>query len=314
VPLAAKPKDITAGLDEEFTLDDIPEWGDGAKRYKTITKLPPVFQIYLQRQDFDHARQDAVVNKHHIQLEEVIYLDRFANPDLHRLREKSWELNSKLKKLRSKLTSLESTSIGMPGPDVLDSTWQFISTLGEEVSTDTALGDALQSQASARRDGIRRLTQAIEAREEQKRTLFIDHKQLPYRLAAVFMHRGHGGASGGHYWVYIRDFKSGEWRRYEDREVRVVTDLQEIYGEADPETKGAPYYVVYVREEQTEELVDAVCRIKPVEETADTQMEGTDEEPGDVAMETEAQEPEDGGASVPFEPKDEEEAFVPMIS
>jgi ubiquitin carboxyl-terminal hydrolase 25/28 len=315
VPLAAKPKDITAGLDEEFTLDDIPEWGDGVKRYKTITELPPIFQIYLQRQDFDHARQDAVINKHHIQLEEVIYLDRFANPELQPLRERSWELDAAIKSLRAQKAQLEATSVEeASAPDVLDSTWQFVSSLGEEMTADeAALGDAVRSRAESLRAGARRLQNAIDAREREKAALFDGHRSLAYRLTAVFMHRGHGGASGGHYWVYVHDARAGGWRRYEDREVRAVADAAEIYGAADPETAGAPYYVVYVREEEAARLVDAVCRVDPAAaqdvggEDGDTHMGGT-EAPEEALVPL-------GAEGVPLEPMVEDEVvFKPMIS
>jgi ubiquitin carboxyl-terminal hydrolase 25/28 len=312
VPLAAKPKDITAGLDEEFTLDDIPELGDGVKRYKTITELPPIVQIYLQRQDFDHARQDAVINKHHIQLEEVIYLDRFANPALHGLRERSWELDAAIKTLRAQKAQLDATSVeDASAPDVLDSTWQFVSSLGEEINPDAALGDAVRSRTESLRAGIRRVENAIDAREREKAALFDGHREFPYRLAAVFMHRGHGGASGGHYWVYIHDLRAGGWRRYEDREVRAVADPQEIYGHADPETTGAPYYVVYVREEETPQLVDAVCRLNPAGSDGgagdgDTRMGGT-ESPEEERM--------PGLEAAPLEPMDEDEVvYKPMVS
>jgi ubiquitin carboxyl-terminal hydrolase 25/28 len=304
VPLASKPKDITAGLEAEFTLDEIPG-SDGVKRFKTITKLPPVFQIYLQRQDFDHARQDAVVNKHHIQLEDVIYLDRFANPDLHGVREKSWELDAKIKELQAEKASLEATSIDATAPDLLEATWQFVSTVGEDINADAALVDSVRSRAEALRADVRRVESAVDAHEQQRRSLFEGHRQYAYKLAAVFMHRGQGGVSGGHYWVHIRDFNAGVWRRYEDRDVRTVTDLEEIYGRRDPETEGAPYYVAYVREDQAAEVFDAVCRVKPADHE-DTVMGGTEE--GEVAE----QEPKDDIAEL-FEPE-EEQGYVPMIS
>jgi ubiquitin carboxyl-terminal hydrolase 25/28 len=190
--------------------------------------------------------------------------------------------------LRAQKAQLEATSAeDAPALDLLDSTWQFVSSVGEEMNPDAALGDALRSRSEALRAGIQRVDDAIAASEREKAALFGAHKECAYHLSAVFMHRGHGGASGGHYWVYIRDFAAGGWRRYEDREVRPVTDLQEIYGRADPETTGAPYYVVYVRAQETAQLVDAVCRVDPaaggeVDGAAegrggDTHMGGTEE-------------------------------------
>src|ERR1700753_2462185 len=97
IPLSQKPKNVSAGLDNAFTIEDVEFEGKNAKRFRTITQPPPVFQIYFQRQEYDQTRGDAVVLKHHVQLEEVIYLDRFMTLDdqqLHSLRKKSWELDT----------------------------------------------------------------------------------------------------------------------------------------------------------------------------------------------------------------------------
>jgi ubiquitin carboxyl-terminal hydrolase 25 len=275
ISLAGKPKDINAGLDSAFAIDSLILNGNRTKRYRTITKLPPVFQIYLQRQDFDQTRQDTVINKHHIQLNNVIYLDRFmtlSSPELQSLREKSWKIDNALEKLEAKRIHLQATPLGIDGPDLLDATYQFLSAHGEEISANTAILEDLKAQSATRRVDIERLSQRITQLKDDKAQLFSAHQQHAYRLAAVFVHRGQGGSRGGHYWVYVCDFKTGVWRRYEDREVRVVADEQEIFAESDPESQGAPYFCVYVADGEKESMVDAVYRIKP-QEPIDTQME-----------------------------------------
>jgi ubiquitin carboxyl-terminal hydrolase 25 len=279
ISLTEKPKDINAGLDGAFAIDEVTLNGNRTKRFRTITKLPPIFQIYLQRQDFDHDRQDTVINKHHIQLDEVIYLDRFmtlANTELQSLRQKSWKLDSRLSKLKSKRTALQSTTTpGIDGPDLLDATYQFVSSHAEEISADAAILERLQADAAARRADLESLATTIESVDDDKARLFAEHQQHAYRLAAVFVHRGQGGARGGHYWVYVCDFASGVWRRYEDREVREVVDRSEIFGEADPEVQGAPYFCVYVQDDRKESIVDAVFRVKPESPVdSDAQMDG----------------------------------------
>lgn len=252
--------------------------GNRTKRFRTITKLPPVFQIYLQRQDFDHDRQDTVINKHHIQLNEVIYLDRFmtlADPELQALRQKAWKLDARLAKLQAKRAALQATTTpGMDGPDLLDATYQFVSSHAEEISADAAILERLQADVTARRADLDALATTIAAVDDDKARLFAAHQSHAYRLAAVFVHRGQGGARGGHYWVYVCDFALGVWRRYEDREVREVVDRNEIFGPADPESQGAPYFCVYVQDERKESIVDAVYRVKPTSSAdGDTQMD-----------------------------------------
>src|ERR1700750_3204682 len=99
ISLAEKPENVTAGLESAFGLDEVSLDGKRTRRYRTITKAPPVFQIYLQRQYFDPTKGDAVINKHFIQLEEKIYLDRFMSAeseDLQKLRIKAWKMDAML--------------------------------------------------------------------------------------------------------------------------------------------------------------------------------------------------------------------------
>ena len=281
ISLTEKPKDINAGLDGAFAIDEVMLNGHRTKRFRTITKLPPIFQIYLQRQDFDHDRQDTVINKHHIQLNEVIYLDRFMtleDPELQALRQKAWKLDARIAKLKAKRAALQATTTpGMDGPDLLDATYQFVSSHAEEISADVAILERLQADVTARRADLAALATTLANVDDDRAKLFAEHTRHAYRLAAVFVHRGQGGARGGHYWVYVCDFASGLWRRYEDREVREVVDRNDIFGPADPETQGAPYFCVYVRDEQKESIVDAVYRVKPTSSAdSDTQMDGVD--------------------------------------
>ena len=87
---------------------------------------------------------------------------------------------------------------------------------------------------------------------------FSDMRTMPYRLHSVFIHRGY--VSSGHYWIYIYDFPRKLWRKYNDGYVTEVDDTKEIF-ERDPEGRPAtPYYLVYVKADSTELLVDSVCR------------------------------------------------------
>jgi hypothetical protein len=78
-----------------------------------------------------------------------------------------------------------------------------------------------------------------------------------YRLHAAFFHRGTAGF--GHYWIYIFDT---------DDYVTEVTDINEIFArppEAEPGYKGTgisanPYFLVYVRDDEKDHLVEAVHR------------------------------------------------------
>jgi ubiquitin carboxyl-terminal hydrolase 25 len=85
-----------------------------------------------------------------------------------------------------------------------------------------------------------------------------------YRLHAAFFH--HGSASSGHYWIYIYDFHQEMWLKYNDTRVEEVSDTNEIFRRPSEAEFGQwngpsnPYYLVYVRDEDKDKLVQSVCR------------------------------------------------------
>lgn len=87
---------------------------------------------------------------------------------------------------------------------------------------------------------------------------FSDLVKIPYRLSAVFIHRG--SSSAGHYWIYIYDFKAKIWRSYNDEHVTQVKDTSEIFDPPKGPRPPTPYFVVYVQDAHKETLVDPVCR------------------------------------------------------
>lgn len=93
---------------------------------------------------------------------------------------------------------------------------------------------------------------------------FNDLQKIPYRLQSVFIHRGYHNS--GHYWIYIYDFAKEMWRKYNDGYVTEVKDFKEIFVQETGDRPATPYFLVYVRDDLREQLVDSVCR-DPVEET-----------------------------------------------
>lgn len=64
------------------------------------------------------------------------------------------------------------------------------------------------------------------------------------------------------------------WRKYNDGYVTEVKDTSEIF-ERDSETRPAtPYFLVYIKDELKEQLVDAVCRevVEAPHESPDAEM------------------------------------------
>lgn len=84
-----------------------------------------------------------------------------------------------------------------------------------------------------------------------------NYRNLPYRLYAVFIHRG--SVNFGHYWIYIYDFNKEVWRKYNDT---MVTEVHpdEIFKYQDERNPPTPYFLVYVNDRMKDRLVDPVCR------------------------------------------------------
>jgi ubiquitin carboxyl-terminal hydrolase 25 len=99
-------------------------------------------------------------------------------------------------------------------------------------------------------------------------------------LHAAFFH--HGSASSGHYWIYIYDFRAEMWLKYNDTRVEEVKDTNEIFrrpSEADfSQWNGPsnPYYLVYVRDEDKDKLVQSICRDMQIPEDLQKDIEMKD--------------------------------------
>ena len=90
--------------------------------------------------------------------------------------------------------------------------------------------------------------------DDQIGSLFGDCKDHPYRLHAVFMHRG--TAKAGHYWIYIYDSQNRLWRNYNDEYV----DEVEVKNVLEQEGTATSTGVVYVQEDLIGVLTEAVNR------------------------------------------------------
>ena len=113
VDVASGPRDIYAALDGAFDVQEVEVGGSLEPQYATISKLPPVLQILVQRAQFDPEKRITFKSINHLDLKETIYMDRYmdsADPDLKQRREACWAWKKELGNLqarRSKLTKTE---------------------------------------------------------------------------------------------------------------------------------------------------------------------------------------------------------------
>lgn len=99
----------------------------------------------------------------------------------------------------------------------------------------------------------------IEATKAKISHQFDDYKLLPYRLYAIFIHRG--TVNFGHYWIYIFDFERNIWRKYNDTYVTEVQNpYDEIFKSQEDHNPPTPYFLVYVNDKLKERLASPVYR------------------------------------------------------
>ena len=88
----------------------------------------------------------------------------------------------------------------------------------------------------------------MEERDELKKRM----TEVEYHLHAVICHLG-TSSRAGHYWVWIRDFETGIWYKYNDT---TVTQANEAAVLAQLNNSGDAHFLAYVRKDKVKEIVD----------------------------------------------------------
>ncbi len=103
-----RPTDVYAAVDNEFDLQDAQ---NGAKTYTSITGLPPVLSIALDRVSWNNETKRQEKLNHHVDVPETIYMDRYLESppesDLTRRRQQTWEIKKELSSLTTRRDELE---------------------------------------------------------------------------------------------------------------------------------------------------------------------------------------------------------------
>jgi ubiquitin carboxyl-terminal hydrolase 25 len=255
-------RDIYEALDVVFDEQIVEIDNANATQFASINSLPPIVQIQIQRTAFDPATQQASKNQNRIVFDETIYLDRYMEDEkvLQRRRD-AWMWKNRIRLLESRKKSLGMTNVNVPVTGALHATKDFIQTLDDEAVNDISinpdLAGVLEQRAAEVSNEFTAISKEISSLKAKLQEQFTDLRQHRYRLQAVFIHRGTNAY--GHYWIYIYDFARDIWREYNDERVTIVEDSTRIFGQSG--TGGAtPYYLVYVRDEDKDDIVDAVCR------------------------------------------------------
>ncbi|KAL2829018.1 hypothetical protein BDW59DRAFT_142729 [Aspergillus cavernicola] len=273
IDVATGPRDIYAAIDGAFDIQKVNVENSIAEQYATISKLPPILQVQVQRAQFDAVKKRSFKSTHHLDLKETIYLDRYMDtkqPEILSRRKQCWEWKDSLRGLEARRAELlrQSESDGLDTATLLNSAKYILNDLNEmkdnpetardAVDVDPFLLPELDRLSQAAQDELKYLEQEIKNTQTMIASQFVDYTHLPYRLYAVFVH--HGSVEFGHYYIYIFDFERNVWRKYNDTYVTEVRDLDEIFTSQDRHNPPTPYFLVYVNDAIKERLVSPVSR------------------------------------------------------
>ncbi|KAJ5505581.1 Peptidase C19 ubiquitin carboxyl-terminal hydrolase 2 [Penicillium expansum] len=279
VDVAHGSRNIYDAIDGAFDIQKISVDNSVAEQFASISQLPPVLQIQVQRVQFDPVKKCSFKSTNHLGLLETIYMDRYMdtkNPDVVDRRNQCWEWKASLKRLEARREELLRTKDGA-GVDMatlfrrvktalqdVDS-FENDTETGAEVGSDsinvvagTGLLDELESLAHKAETDLQAVDQEIKDTQTMISSQFADFNNLPYRLYAVFVH--HGSVSFGHYYIYIFDFDKKIWRKYNDEYVTEVQNVDEIFKNDSTSNPPTPYFLVYVNDGMKDRLANPVCR------------------------------------------------------
>ncbi|GMM32149.1 ubiquitin-specific protease [Martiniozyma asiatica (nom. inval.)] len=266
VSVTENPKNLYEALDSFYFSDDVFETQNGPSRQlNTITKLPIIFQVQVQR--IDYSQGYPVKISRALPFDETIYLDRYVeskDPDLLERRKQFLKVKSEILSLRSRKAQLSKTNNGLTYKQSLITTKQWLESENFKqfnLPTDDNLLEVINLEISKLEEETSFLNDQIPKLEESISSLFDvsttmsgrSYKNYAYKAFAMFIHKGNAG--GGHYWAYIRDTQQNLWRMYNDETIMEV-QKENLFDDKD----ATPYALMFVREDLEKEVVEALKR------------------------------------------------------
>jgi ubiquitin carboxyl-terminal hydrolase 25 len=115
VDVATGPRDIYAAIDGAFDMQKVFVDGELVEQFGSISKLPPILQIQVQRAQFDPVKKTSFKSTHHLELKETIYLDRYMDtqqPELLNRRRQCWKWKDDLKAMEVRRAELRRQNVG----------------------------------------------------------------------------------------------------------------------------------------------------------------------------------------------------------
>ena len=114
VNVLAGARDIYAALDAAFDVEDVAVAGGIEPKYYTISQLPPVLQIHIQRGQYDPQTKKESKSDNHLDFKDLIYMDRYmdtSDPELLSRRRESWDWKRQLSSLETRRDQLIASEV-----------------------------------------------------------------------------------------------------------------------------------------------------------------------------------------------------------
>ena len=114
VDVASGSRDIYAALDGAYDVQEVEVGGGVEPQYTSISRLPPVLQIHVQRVQFNLTTRSSFKSNNHLQLKETIYMDRYMDsddPELLERRQQCWQWKKQLLRLENRREQLANSDV-----------------------------------------------------------------------------------------------------------------------------------------------------------------------------------------------------------
>jgi ubiquitin carboxyl-terminal hydrolase 25 len=114
VDVAEGDRDIYSALDSSFDIEKVDLEGREATRFLSLSHLPPILQIQVQRVQYDREKASAYKSNSHLQFPKTIYMDRYMDtddPEIKTKREQIWQWKAELKVLEEKMAALTTPQV-----------------------------------------------------------------------------------------------------------------------------------------------------------------------------------------------------------
>ncbi|CAN6634670.1 ubiquitin carboxyl-terminal hydrolase 2 [Trichomonascus vanleenenianus] len=265
IDVAGGSRDIYDALDSYFGRDIVHTEGGVTKRTVTISELPPIIQVQVQRVQFDRVAERVFKSEATLRFDQTVYMDRYLDTDDETVitkRNQLWDWKDELRTLTEQLARVErKRDNGFTVKDTLRSTVDWLRKNSEDDQFKVAESTLtfIESEITKLGEKASVMTKRIDELAELIANQFTDMKQHGYRVHSVFIHRGQ--VSFGHYWVYINDVKNGVFRKYNDDYVTEVNYDDVITSTFKDETNSStPYLLTFVREDISDQLVNGLVR------------------------------------------------------